>query len=281
MTTSDPTNFQVIPLGVGDAFSTNFRRANSGFVILAGEHRLLLDCPAYIGALLRQASETSGIYLSAPLISHTIITHLHDDHAGGLLEYAINHAIARNPQTAPSRDYSAAEQAAAQRVGRPTLVSHPAVMAAVWPQRLYVGLGQSLNDAGEYVQNRFSDFYKTGIIIPGQRKAIGDSGIEVEARLNTHHIPCAAYRVYYNGRCIGFSGDTSFDPALVDWLAEANLLFHESTYGPGHTPYAALRDYVATRPGLADKLYLYHYPDNFDVVHSALKVATVGRVYSV
>lgn len=281
MTTSDPAAFSVIPLGVGDAFTTSFRRANSGFVILAGEHHLLLDCPGYIGAAVRQASEISGIPLSPPLISHAIITHLHDDHAGGLLEYAINHAVARNPTTAPSRDFTPEQQAAAQRVGRPTLVSHAAVLAAVWPQRLYVGLGQSINDDGVHVQNRLGDFYHTSLLFPGQRKAIGNTGIEVEARLTIHHIPCAAYRVYYQGRCVGFSGDTAFDPALVDWLAEANLLFHESTYGPGHTAYPALRDYALAHPGLADKLYLYHYPDNLDVAHSALKVAEVGKVYAV
>ncbi len=281
MTTTNPTNFRVIPLGVGDAFTTDFRRANSGFVILAGEHRLLLDCPGYIGAVMRQASQISGITVTPPLVSHAIITHLHDDHAGGLLEYAINHAVARTPETASSRDYNAAEQAAAAAVGRPTLVSHPAVMAAVWPQRLYVGLGQSINEAGQLVQNRFSDFYHASLIIPGQRKSLGDTGIEVEARLTVHHIPCAAYRVYYQGYCVGFSGDTAFDPALVDWLGEADLLFHESTYGPGHTFYPLLRDYVLSRPGLADKLYLYHYPDNLDVAASALKVAEVGKIYSV
>jgi ribonuclease BN (tRNA processing enzyme) len=277
----DAAAFNVIPLGVGDAFATDFRRANSGFAIMAGEHRLLLDCPGYIGAVVRQASEISGITLSPPLFSHTLITHLHDDHAGGLLEYAINHAVARDPAAAPSRNYSAAEQAAALQAGRPTLISHAAVLSAVWPQRLYVGLGQSINDAGEYVQNRLSDFYRTSLLFPGQRKMIDDTGIAVEARFTIHHIPCAAYRVYYQGRCVAFSGDTSFDPALIDWLAEADLVFHEATYGPGHTPYAKLCNYVHSRSGLADKFYLYHYPDNFDIAHSGLKVAEVGKVYAV
>lgn len=278
---SDAANFKVIPLGVGDAFATDFRRANSGFAILAGDHRLLLDCPGYIGAVMRQASEISGVPLSPPLTSHAIITHLHDDHAGGLLEYAINHAVARDPAAAPYRNYSEAEQAAAQQAGRPTIVSHAAVLSAVWPQRLYVGLGQSINDAGEYVPNRLSDFYRTSLVFPGQRKAIDDTGITVEARLTIHHIPCAAYRVYYQGRCVGFSGDTAFDPGIIDWLGEADLVFHEATYGPGHTPYDKLCEYVKSRPGLADKFYLYHYPDNFDVAHSALKVAAVGKVYPV
>lgn len=278
---SDAAAFRVIPLGVGDAFATDFRRANSGFAILAGEHRLLLDCPGYIGAVVRQASEISGIYLSPPLFSHALITHLHDDHAGGLLEYAINHAVARDPVSAPYRNYNADEQSAAIAAGRPTIVSHAAVLAAVWPQRLYVGLGQSINEAGEYVQNRFSDFYRTSLLFPGQRKAIGDTGIEVEAHLTIHHIPCAAYRVYYQGRCVGFSGDTAFDPTLIDWLGEADLVFHEATYGPGHTPYMKLCEYVRSQPDLADKFYLYHYPDNFAVSESGLKVAEVGKVYTV
>lgn len=271
---------RVIPLGVGDAFTSNFQRANAGFAILAGEHRLLLDCPGYIGAVLRQASTISGVPLSPPLISHALITHLHDDHSGGLLELAINHAIARQPQTARERDYSAEEQAAAAKVDRPTIVSHAAVLASVWPQRLQVGLGQSITDAGQHMQNQLRDFYHTSIVIPGQRKAIGDTGIEIEARLTVHHIPCAAYRVYFQGRSVGFSGDTAFDPALVDWLAAADLFFHEATYGPGHTPYQQLCEYASTR-NLGDKLLLYHYPDNFNINASELRVAEVGKVYTI
>ncbi len=277
MTNSD--NLSIIPLGVGDAFASQFQRANSGFVVLAGPHRLLIDCPGYIGALMRQASGISGVPLTPPLVGHMLITHLHDDHSGGILEFAINHAIARNPDTAPERDYTAEEQAAAAKFGRPTIHSHAGVLSAVWQQRLKVGLGQSLTEQGVHVPNSLADFYHTNILFPGQRKAIGDTGIEVEARATTHHIACAAYRVYYKGRSLGVSGDTAFDPALIDWLAEANIMFHESTYGPGHTPYAALRDYALSKPSLVERLYLYHYPDNFDIAKSVLKVAEVGKIY--
>ena len=42
------------------------------------------------------------------------------------------------------------------------------------------------------------------------------------------------------GRCLGYSADTAFDPALLSWLSEADLIVHETNLGPIHTPYEKL-----------------------------------------
>jgi hypothetical protein len=44
------------------------------------------------------------------------------------------------------------------------------------------------------------------------------------------------------GARLGFSSDTAFDPDLIAFLSAADLIVHETNYGPAHTPYASLRD---------------------------------------
>ena len=273
--------FVVIPMAIGDAFSDSFARGNAGFLILAGDEQIMLDCPPLVGALLKQASRLSGVPATLAGIGHVLVTHLHDDHSGGLSEYTIVHATARNPLSASQRRYSAAEQAAALRYGRPTLHGHPHLVKHFWQQKLKIALGQSYTNEGDFQENQVGDWFYTQSLTPGHRFPLGDSGVEVEARYTVHHIPCAAYKLFFNGRSVGFSGDAHFEPALIDWLANCDLVFHESTYGPGHTDLDQLREYVMARPALAAKLYVYHYPSTYDLKRCPLKFAQVGKPHSV
>lgn len=54
---------------------------------------------------------------------------------------------------------------------------------------------------------------------------------EVECRKTWHHIPTTALRFRAGRRTIGHSADTRFDPALIDWLLQSDLVLHET--GPG------------------------------------------------
>jgi len=46
------------------------------------------------------------------------------------------------------------------------------------------------------------------------------------------------------GKSIGFSADTAYDPELIEWLDQADVIVHEANYeklcGPAHTPYEKL-----------------------------------------
>ena len=80
-----------------------------------------------------------------------------------------------------------------------------------------------------------------------------------------------------NGRTLGHSSDTSFDPVLIDWLAKGDLVIHETNYGV-HTPYARLAELPE---GTRHKMRLFHYPDHFDHEASVIEPLRQGRAYDV
>jgi len=94
---------------------------------------------------------------------------------------------------------------------------------------------------------------------------------------SVHSIPTRALRIRAGGRCLGLSADTAFDPALIDWLAEADLIVHETGHGP-HTPYEKLAELPAR---LRAKMRLIHYPDDFDAAASLIEPLVPGRSYAV
>ena len=58
----------------------------------------------------------------------------------------------------------------------------------------------------------------------------------IECRPTIDPIPTYALRIEAEGRTLGYSSDTSFDPSLIDWLAPADLIVHETNRGI-HTHY--------------------------------------------
>jgi len=79
------------------------------------------------------------------------------------------------------------------------------------------------------------------------------------------------------GRCLGHSADTGFDEGLLDWLARADLLVHETNHPP-HTPYERLASLPAE---LRARMRLTHYPDEFDLAASAIEPLRQGRAHEV
>jgi ribonuclease BN (tRNA processing enzyme) len=99
----------------------------------------------------------------------------------------------------------------------------------------------------------------------------------IECRRTVHHIPTFAMRVTAGGRSLGLSADTAYDPGLVDWLAEADLVVHETNLGL-HTPYEKL---VTLPEPVRKKLRLIHYPDDFDLDDGVIEPLRPGRLYVV
>jgi len=101
----------------------------------------------------------------------------------------------------------------------------------------------------------------------------------IECRKTIHHVPTTALRVRHaaSGRTLGHSADTAFEPALIEWLARADLVVHETNYGV-HTPYEKL---AALPEDLRARMRLIHYPDDFDLAASVIEPLHQGRVYHV
>jgi hypothetical protein len=121
----------------------------------------------------------------------------------------------------------------------------------------------------------FADYFDVEPL--DEARAVRVGPFEIECRPTRHLVPTTALRIRAGGRTLGVSADTAFDPALIEWLAQADLVLHET--GPGiHTPYDALASLpLETR----SKLRLIHYPDELDTAASVIEPLVQGRRYGV
>jgi ribonuclease BN (tRNA processing enzyme) len=81
--------------------------------------------------------------------------------------------------------------------------------------------------------------------------------------------------VEFGGRTLGYSSDTAFDPDLISFLSPADLIIHETNFGPAHTPYASLAGLPAE---IRARLRLVHYPDGFDAGPDGLALLHEGEI---
>ena len=245
---------RLIPLGVGDAFS---ERWYSSALALEHEGRILLvDCPHPMRKMLRDASIGTGLQLTSDRIEAVFVTHLHADHASGLesFAYAMHFGLGQ----------------------RLTLACHPEVARRLWDGHLAAGMEQILPAVGAPFETRkLEDWFD--VVSVEETRPVRLGPFTVRCRRTIHHIPTAAVRVQAGGRELGYSADTAFDPSLIEWLAEADLVVHETNHGV-HTPYASL---AALPANLRSRMRLIHYPDDFDASGSAIAVLEQARVYEV
>ncbi|MCO4745039.1 MAG: ribonuclease Z [Proteobacteria bacterium] len=246
-------SMKLLPLGVGDAFASRWYSTS-----LAIEHDgawLLIDCPHPIRKMLREAGESSGVSLEVGDFEALVLTHCHADHCSGVEGYLFFEHFVR------------------QRKG--PLAAHPEVHEALWPQHLQAGMSQLLHADGCVSRHEAGDFISPIALTEHEAVQIGPFSVEI--RRTIHHIPTFALRISAGGCSIGISADTSYDEGLLDWLFEADRVVHETNYGI-HTPYQALADLPDER---RDRMWLVHYPDDFDLDASVIEPLIQGRLYDV
>ena len=244
----------LLPLGVGNAFSA--LHYSTCLAVGASGAWLLLDCPHPIRKILQESAGAAGIRLDVGDFAGVIVTHLHADHSSGLEGFAY---------------YSHFELGRRAR-----LVAHPAVLADVWDHHLAAGMRRLVSADGRTTsEKRLADFFDVTPLAEAGAIEIGP--FRVECRTTKHHIPTTALRIRADGRALAYSADTSFDPDLIDWLAEADLVVHETGYGI-HTPY----DRLAALPApLRARMRLVHYPDDFDKAASVIEPLRQGVAWQV
>lgn len=235
-----------VPLGVGDAFSALWY--SSCLLVEAGGERLLVDCPHPIRKLLREATAGS---VDVGDVTAVVLTHLHADHSSGLegFGYYSRFVLGR----------------------RARLVVHESVRARLWEGHLAAGMEALLEPEAERARAMgLDDYFELEALDFERPLAVGP--FRIECRATRHHVPTTALRISAEGRTLGFSADTSFDPSLVEWLARADLVVHETNYGV-HTPYAELARLPAA---LRAKMRLIHYPDDFERAASVISPLEQG-----
>ena len=247
----------LIPLGVGEAFTARHYTASLLFGV-DGDW-LLIDCPHPIRKMLREASLFAGF--PAPLdldrIHAAAVSHLHADHCCGLEDFGYYSVFALNR--------------------RAKLFMHPDASARVWNGLLAAGMEFVQGQPGAPpVPKQLHDYFD--LIDLDTSRAVQCGPFAIECRRTIHSVPTFAFRISAGGRTLGYSADTAFDPTLIDWLAEADLIIHEATnlvHTGVHTPYEKL---AALPAALRAKMRLIHYPDDFDIGSSAIECLRQGQL---
>lgn len=242
----------VIPIGVGDTFSAHLHTCS--VVVQLDDFRLAIDCPDRYRGALAAASKTleSAGHKAISLwnLDHVLITHVHGDHMNGLEGVAFFKHFAQN-----------------QRL---SLITSQEVRDVIWDKRLEVAMGQ-LWDGEGFVEKHFEDYFDFSPLRWDAAIEVGP--LTIRARKTIHHVPTSALLIEGGGRTLGYSADTAFDPELIEWLDEADLIIHETNHGPAHTAY---EDLAALPQRLRDKMMLIHYSDRFDQSASVIELAKEG-----
>lgn len=243
---------RALVIGVGDAFTR--RHFGSSAVVEGPEGLVLIDCPDLIHRALHDAGERSGWHISASDIDDVIITHLHGDHCNGLESFGFYRWIERLKQGG----------------GRVPRVHCWAPVAA----RLWERLAPAMDMAAvEGPDSTLGDYFEVCTLDP--RVPANIAGLTVECRPTCHPVPTVGLRLSEGDTTFGWSGDTAFDRAHIEWLSSAKLIVHESNEPPAHT---ALKDLESLPAELKSRMRLIHLADDVDLRSTTIRALREGEV---
>ncbi len=243
---------RVLILGIGDAF-TRLSYGSSALIEAPGGY-VLLDCPDLVHRALFEATFGVGWEVDASEVDHVLLTHLHGDHCNGLESLGFARMVLRLEQPG---------------LRRPRLYASPPASRRIWDR-----LAPAMDHLGHLDRPaRLDDFFEAQTLGVGFETEI--AGLSVRCRYSAHSIPTLGFLISDGNWTLGWSGDTTFDREHVEWLAQADLVVHESSAGPVHTPIESLN-------GLPDelrrKIRLIHLPDDFDPDRTDIPMLAVGDV---
>ncbi len=246
-------SLKILPLGIGDGFSQRWY-STCALIGYQGQW-LLIDCPHPIRKMMAEASERAGVSVDLPDLTGVVVTHLHGDHVSGLESLGFFYKFG---------------------LGRKAPVwMADAVKDELWSGCLSAGMRRLRDAAGQAHAMALEDYFDVGVLPVVGEARVGP--FTIRSRFTKHHIPTTALRIEAGGQSIGWSADTCFDPDLLEWLFEADLVVHETNLGT-HTPYADLANLSAERRA---RMRLVHVPDAFEPAESKIEVLEQGVLVAV
>jgi ribonuclease BN (tRNA processing enzyme) len=198
----------LIPMGVGEAFTARYY--TSCLLVAILDNWLMINRPHRARKMLHQGSIAAG--LPKPLdfddIYAVALSHLHADHCC-------------RPEAFGYYSFFALGL-------RAKLLMHPDASARIWDGLLATGMELIRAKDGEPASHKkLSDDFE--LIDLEQSGSLRCGPFTIECHRTIHSIPIYAFRVTADNRVLGYSADTAYDPALIEWLAPADLIIHEVT----------------------------------------------------
>ncbi len=256
-----PQMLRQIPAELREAIQFSSERPRFGVTALGTSHGFDAsgDFTSFViwldgkGIIVDPSSEALAyldqIGVSSLDVPYVFLTHVHADHDGGLVEKLVSGSQTR------------------------VIASDPVFRAFVEKARLVTG----------------HDFEREQLVThiaanPGKpvRIEVGGDVALLETRWNLHPIPTNGFKLTFEGRTFGYSGDTQYDPVMLEdlrrrgklpethfqdlmyffWTPEGeptvDLLYHEAGIPPIHTDKEALR---ALPDALTSRMSLVHIAD--------------------
>jgi len=224
-------------LGTGSAFTKNNYQTNT--LITYRDKTLLIDA----GGDIRFSLDKAG--MSYKDVHAVYITHLHNDHIGGIEYLAFCNYF----------DPSIKE--------KPQLIGNNELIRELWNNSLRGGL--------KSIQGKKTslDDYFDVMMIRKNGKFIWE-GIEFHIVQSIHIIdeysivPSFGLMIHYGGKKIYYTGDTQFAPnQILDFYKEADLIIHDCETTPFKSGvHANYLDIITLPKEIKTKMMLQHYQDN-------------------
>lgn len=245
---------KVLITGVGDAFTT--RSFGTSALIEGPRGHVLLDCPELIHRVLHESTSAAGWRADVRTIDHIILTHLHGDHSNGLEMFGFlrRHLRGVDPN-----------------LPLPTIHTTQPVLDRLWEK-----LAPSMDSPRGGVPSTLDDYFQIRLIEPDSEADI--AGLTVRCRFTGHPVPTVGLLISDGKSTLGWSGDTPFEQAHIDWLSQADLIVHEAGRGPAHTPIDSLN---SLPDELRTKMRLIHLPDEFDLSSTDIRPIRQGEVLTI